>query len=332
MKRLLLFTCGCIIICNFAYSQNVGIGTATPAYKLDVAGNINTNIGFTISGAATPGAYLRGNGSNFVSSGIPAGDLAAGISGTVNTIAKFTGANTVGNSVIVDNGSIVTISPSTYTHFTSGAVYAQNQIIARGGITNDGGNLTLSSSSDVVNASSHYFYLNSLNALQGTDTWLRLNQVGSFSAGTYTPGFFRADGGIASGGIGSPGGGNIATTGTAAIGTNLTVGGTATISGTETVNGLVTANAGISASGTAYVLYGGNATINANADNHNGGGIAVSDDGGFYDFNDGPVTFLGSTGLRIAGSTGAASSNAYLRVNGLAGTGNRPCMPMPTVY
>lgn len=317
MKRFLLFTFGCISIFNSAYGQNVGIGTPTPAYKLDVVGNINTNIGYTIGGAASSGTYLRGNGSNFVASSIPAADLSAGIAGTVNYIAKFTGANSIGNSVIVDNGSIVTISPSNYTHFTSGAVYAQNQIIARGGITNDGGNLTLSGSTNIVNISSQYFYVGSQNAIQATDSWLRLNQAGSFSSGTYTPGFLRADGGIASGGIGSPGGGNLATVGTVAVGTNLTVGGTATITG------LTTANAGINASGTAYVLYGGNATINANADNHNGGGLAVSDDGGFYDFNDGPVTFLGSTGLRIAGSTGAASSNGYLRVNALAGTGNR---------
>lgn len=49
-------------------------------------------------------------------------------------------------------------------------------------------------------------------ALQGSDTWLRLNQTAAFTSGTYTPGFLRADGGIASGAL-SPGAGNIMATG-----------------------------------------------------------------------------------------------------------------------
>lgn len=49
-------------------------------------------------------------------------------------------------------------------------------------------------------------------ALQGNDTWLRLNQTAAFASGTYTPGLLRADGGLASGGV-APGGGNIQATG-----------------------------------------------------------------------------------------------------------------------
>lgn len=43
-------------------------------------------------------------------------------------------------------------------------------------------------------------------ALRGNDSWLRLNQDAGFASGTYTPGFFRADGGIASGGLGAAAG------------------------------------------------------------------------------------------------------------------------------
>lgn len=53
--------------------------------------------------------------------------------------------------------------------------------------------------------------------------------------------------------------------------------------------------------------YGGTANIMANGDNHSGGGILVSDDGAFYDYNDGWITYNGSTGLRIAGSNGPGS-------------------------
>jgi hypothetical protein len=90
------------------------------------------------------------------------------------------------------------------------------------------------------------------------------------------------------------------------------------------VNGSTRVAGGLYTAGTASTLYGATASIYANNANAYGGGIMISDDGGFFDYNDGPVTFNGSTGLRIAGNNGPASSNGYLRVNGLAGTGNRP--------
>lgn len=60
--------------------------------------------------------------------------------------------------------------------------------------------------------------LNNKHAFQATDSWLRLNQDGAFSSGTYTPGHFRSDGGITSGGSTSPGAGNIRATGLAGTG------------------------------------------------------------------------------------------------------------------
>jgi hypothetical protein len=89
-------------------------------------------------------------------------------------------------------------------------------------------------------------------------------------------------------------------------------------------NKAVLTSGGLYTQGTASTLYGTNASIYANNANVAGGGIMVSDDGGFFDYNDGPVTFNGSTGLVIAGNSGSGSSNAYLRVKQLAGTGNRP--------
>jgi hypothetical protein len=60
------------------FQGNVGIGNTSPGYTLDVSGDINTNTGFTVSGAAAGGNYLRGNGANFVSSAIQPGDLPGG--------------------------------------------------------------------------------------------------------------------------------------------------------------------------------------------------------------------------------------------------------------
>lgn len=46
-------------------------------------------------------------------------------------------------------------------------------------------------------------------AIQGNDTWLRLNQGGDFTTGVYIPSFIRIDGGVASGALATPGGGAI---------------------------------------------------------------------------------------------------------------------------
>ena len=138
----------------------------------------------------------------------------ASTSGTTNHVAKFTSASSIGNSVITDDGNTVVFNPPTYTYFSTGTVYAQNELIARGSIYNDGGSLTLNGSNSIVNASGGYLQVGSAYALQGTDSWLRLNQNGSFASGTYTPGFLRADGGIASGGVGSLGSGTIIATST----------------------------------------------------------------------------------------------------------------------
>lgn len=61
------------------------------------------------------------------------------------------------------------------------------------------------------------------------------------------------------------------------------------------------ATGGLAVSGNVGVgsPYGTNPRINANYDNAGGGGILVSDDGGFFDYNDAWVQFRGSTGLQI---------------------------------
>lgn len=97
---------------------------------------------------------------------------------------------------------------------------------------------------------------------------------------------------------------------------NLTVNGNGTIGGNLQVNGNGTVNQGLTVKGTAISAYGGSPAINANGANSAGGGIMLGGDGGFFDYNDGYITFNGNAGLRIAGSGGAGSGNSLLTVQG----------------
>jgi hypothetical protein len=64
----------------------------------------------------------------------------------------------------------------------------------------------------------------------------------------------------------------------------------------------------VGGTGSGANIYGATPEIYANGDNHTGGGILVADDGGFFDYNDGWITYNGSTGLKIAGNSGPSSS------------------------
>jgi hypothetical protein len=51
-----------------------------------------------------------------------------------------------------------------------------------------------------------------LEAIRTDDSWLRLNEAGSFGSGVYTPGLLRTDGGFVSGATGSLGAGTVVAT------------------------------------------------------------------------------------------------------------------------
>jgi len=91
---------------------NIGIGNAAPTYKLDVSGTGR----FTqpvIVGAPTDTNHAATK--SYVDSTVVSG-VTGGISGTTNYISKFTGANTIGNSQIFDNGTNVGIGTTAPTY------------------------------------------------------------------------------------------------------------------------------------------------------------------------------------------------------------------------
>ena len=99
----------------------IGDGQITKSFGSGFVMNSTLSVatGYQIGGGAASGQYLRGNGTYFQASTIPASDLSAGISGSTGYHAKFTGANTVGSSgVIYETGSTIGINTTT----TSGAI------------------------------------------------------------------------------------------------------------------------------------------------------------------------------------------------------------------
>ncbi|MFZ2777676.1 MAG: FISUMP domain-containing protein, partial [Candidatus Moraniibacteriota bacterium] len=94
-------------------SGNIGIGITTPLYKLEVNGSakvssLNINGAYSLPTAAgTTSEYLRGDGTWAA--------IAAGMSGTgtTNYLSKFTGASSIGNSLLFDNGTAIGIGTET---------------------------------------------------------------------------------------------------------------------------------------------------------------------------------------------------------------------------
>ena len=88
---------------------NVGIGVASPASALDVNGTVNASSGFSVAGAAASGNFLRGNGTNFVSSPILSSDIPAGSGNYIQNsllpdTANFniTGRGTIGGNAQIN--------------------------------------------------------------------------------------------------------------------------------------------------------------------------------------------------------------------------------------
>lgn len=111
----------------FSNTTNVGIGTATPSAVLHVIGTILSSSSVTatsfVKSGGTSAQILAADGSvitagtNITISGgvISSSGGGSSGSGTTNYIAKWTGANSLGNSQIYDNGTNIGIGTSSPT-------------------------------------------------------------------------------------------------------------------------------------------------------------------------------------------------------------------------
>ena len=99
---------------SYAFTINTASSFASPVFRITTAGAITFNNVYTFPTAdGTTNYFLQTDGSGNVTWQAATGDITG--SGTTNTITKFTGSATIGNSVITDDGTIVTIGGGTAT-------------------------------------------------------------------------------------------------------------------------------------------------------------------------------------------------------------------------
>ncbi len=91
---------------------NVGIGTTNPGATLDVNGVVNSATGYRFAGGAANGYYLRGNGTNFVSSALQAGDVALAIGAVPALTLGTSNASGSANTFVRTDATILAFDSS----------------------------------------------------------------------------------------------------------------------------------------------------------------------------------------------------------------------------
>jgi len=100
-------------------------GSISSSGSLSVSSQINSNTGFQISNAATSGNYLRGNGTNFVSSAIVVGDLPSHTHPWTQVTAK--------PAAWLDGSNLIATLPNFNNSVPSGFYQGYNSTNAPGG-------------------------------------------------------------------------------------------------------------------------------------------------------------------------------------------------------
>jgi len=167
-------------------SNNVGIGAApSGSYKLEVTGTAKVSGILTLGSTLSNGTYAytlpSATGTLALTSAIPANPV--GGTGTTNYISKFTGASTIGNSLIFDNGTNVGIgnTNTTYKLEVTGTAKISTSLLV-----ND-----ISISSSTMQASGNYYIgCNNANFIQfytsNTDR-MAITAAGNVGIGTTSP-------------------------------------------------------------------------------------------------------------------------------------------------
>ncbi|HLP18891.1 MAG TPA: hypothetical protein VK174_01245, partial [Chitinophagales bacterium] len=333
---------------NFGNGATTGIGSIDNAGNTNFSGYINSSAGFRVGGAAPAGQYLRGNGTNFVSSAIQAGDISAlgfipnnGIgdwqiassststgygaaslelreSNFTNTGAAtpphlgFHWGGVVASNIAIESSGRIAIrdNPGTgYENFIARDITASGVFPCIQGNCPSNGAIRLTPNFH-INAGNGYGVI--LNWDQGTSGATQTFRIGN-GAGSdvfyvyadgqaFTGNWWRSNG--QSGWYSQSYGGGWWMTDASYL---------------RTYNDkTILATGGLVAQGTVSTAFGAAAAIYANNANTNGGGIMVSDDGGFFDYNDAWIQFRGSLGVQFRSNN--ATNVAQFNMSDALGT------------
>ncbi|MDP4288869.1 MAG: hypothetical protein Q8922_13145, partial [Bacteroidota bacterium] len=210
-------------------------------------------VGLTLSGKATSAATSSGDASTTLTTkGYVDDEINTAVSGTTNTMAKFTGGHVVGNSSVTDDGTTFGINANKFTvdESTGNTSIAGTSTLA--GSTVIGGLLTLNGLTHLplpisgilaIDASNHVGYRTPAEIFTtAANNWI-LNQNSAPQAANFEIGGSGTIGSTLTVGGASTFGGNMSITGshTLSVGGNTTVGGTLAVSGATTTNGITDA-------------------------------------------------------------------------------------------
>lgn len=161
--------------------MQVGINNSSPTYDFDVTGTGRftgiLRLGSTLSNGTYFYTLPSATGTLALTSQIPT------ISGTTNTLAKFTSSSAIGNSMVSDDGTTLTSTGATRSNLYIKA--ANNTYYGQLAFTN-GTNALYGGIS--YNNSGQYMQFET-----NTSEWMRLNSNGNFLIGTTTDAGYKLD-------------------------------------------------------------------------------------------------------------------------------------------
>lgn len=216
----------CSVNMNLVDTGNIGIGTETPSYKVDITGDVRITGAIGAGGLTPSSSYgIRAQGTSL------GGQLQNSTYGSVAYPAYYdygiyaSGTGMGGYFYDTDNGSSAYNAYGGYSFYGTGVLNNVGDVRLNSKHAFRGNDSWLRLNQDGAFSSGVYtpgnfrtdgdIYMDAKLAFQGYDSWLRLNQGGAFTSGTHIPGNFNAAGGITTGGrYYSPGWGNLEVDGT----------------------------------------------------------------------------------------------------------------------